>query len=252
MPSESRHACLCCGYRTLSIPPPGTREICPICYWEDAETDECWERSNDVTLIEAQRNYQQFGASERQWITEVRDPADHETRDPSWRSIDEIRADLKRSVLEGIEAAFMSVSRPAHFTDYRHCDECCEHDETMRSRDLRTLQLDDVGQLGWSPICFLTPEGFRYYLPAFVRLGLSPGGEAFLADLVEVYLEESYSWHFELFDEQQAIATLRLVQAVREHMSFFIPNSGVKTDKLESIERFWRGFVEQLQKNPRR
>ena len=27
--------CPCCGYRTLSEQPPGTFEICPVCYWED-------------------------------------------------------------------------------------------------------------------------------------------------------------------------------------------------------------------------
>jgi len=28
-------ACPCCGYLTISGPPPGTFEICPVCNWED-------------------------------------------------------------------------------------------------------------------------------------------------------------------------------------------------------------------------
>ena len=27
--------CPCCGYPTLSEEPPGTYEICPVCFWED-------------------------------------------------------------------------------------------------------------------------------------------------------------------------------------------------------------------------
>ena len=27
--------CPCCNYYTLDSEPPGTFEICPVCYWED-------------------------------------------------------------------------------------------------------------------------------------------------------------------------------------------------------------------------
>jgi hypothetical protein len=73
-------------------------------------------------------------------------------------------------VLERVRHAFASCVRPEHFTNYRHCCECAEHDEVLRSRDLDTLSIDDVGNQGWDPICFITPEGFAYYLPALARL----------------------------------------------------------------------------------
>lgn len=31
------YSCPCCGYLTLSEPPPGTFEICEVCNWEDDE-----------------------------------------------------------------------------------------------------------------------------------------------------------------------------------------------------------------------
>lgn len=44
---------------------------------------------------------------------------------------------------------------------------------TRRSaRDPDTLTLEDVGNPGWNPIPFITPEGFAYYLPALARLAL--------------------------------------------------------------------------------
>lgn len=75
--------------------------------------------------------------------------------------------------MSAISKAFLAEPRPDHFTDYTHCCECAEHDELLRARDRETLALEDVGNAGWDPICFVTAEGFRYYLPPLVRLALS-------------------------------------------------------------------------------
>lgn len=42
-------------------------------------------------------------------------------------------------LLARIDAAFADVGKPGHFTDYRHCCECAEHDETLRSHDRDSL-----------------------------------------------------------------------------------------------------------------
>ena len=76
-------------------------------------------------------------------------------------------------ILQTIKQAFAGCRRPDHFTDYVHCEECAEHDEVLRSRDVDTLQIEDVGNPGWDPICFTSPEGFAYYLPALTRLALA-------------------------------------------------------------------------------
>ena len=73
-------------------------------------------------------------------------------------------------IMSVINEAFATERRPDHFTNYTHCCECAEHDELLRARDRETLVLEDVGNPGWDPICFVTTEGFRYYLPALVRL----------------------------------------------------------------------------------
>jgi len=76
-------------------------------------------------------------------------------------------------ILQKVELAFAGCHRPDHFTDYAHCEECAEHDEVLRSRDVDTLKIEDVGCPGWDPICFTTSEGFRYYFPALARLALT-------------------------------------------------------------------------------
>lgn len=79
-------------------------------------------------------------------------------------------------ILLSVELAFQAEPRPEHFTDYKHCCECYEHDELLRARDRATLHLEDVNNPGWDPICFLSEQGWRYYLPALARLAFESAG----------------------------------------------------------------------------
>ena len=62
--------------------------------------------------------------------------------------------------------------KPEHFTNYRHCCECFEHDEVLRRSEVESIGLKELGSPAWDPICFSSPEGVKYYLPAMVRLTL--------------------------------------------------------------------------------
>jgi hypothetical protein len=75
-------------------------------------------------------------------------------------------------ILSALRDAFASVERSEHFTDYQHCDECFEHDQTLLSRDLDTLAREDMPSAAWDPITMATPQAFAYYLPALARLTL--------------------------------------------------------------------------------
>ena len=60
--------------------------------------------------------------------------------------------------------------KPEHFTDYRHCCECAEHDQTLLTFDIDSIGLEQLGNPGWDPLCFSSPEGLIYYMPALIRL----------------------------------------------------------------------------------
>ena len=77
-------------------------------------------------------------------------------------------------VLAQIDAAFGSVPKPEHFTDHTHCEECAEHDETLRSHDRESLEVRHVGNPGWDPLAFSSPQGIAYYIPTLARFALSP------------------------------------------------------------------------------
>jgi hypothetical protein len=79
-----------------------------------------------------------------------------------------------REVLAAINAAFGDVPKPDHFTNYTHCEECAEHDETLRTHDRDTPLVSHVDNPGWDPLCFTSPHGKAYYMPALAKFALDP------------------------------------------------------------------------------
>lgn len=77
-------------------------------------------------------------------------------------------------LLQQIEAAFAAIEKPEHFTNFHHCDECAEHDTTLRNRTRDTLRRQDLGNPGWDPLVFSSVEGIAYFLPALARFALLP------------------------------------------------------------------------------
>lgn len=84
--------------------------------------------------------------------------------------------------------AFSSRERPDHFIDSKHCEECSEHEATLASKDIDSISFMDVGNIAYSPIGFISVEGFLYYLPGLARLITGTGEEYFLDNFL-IYLE---------------------------------------------------------------
>jgi hypothetical protein len=86
--SVTAYPCPCCGYLVLPEP-PGSYDICPICFWEDDISQlrfvDLGGGANRPSLIEAQKNYETFGCSERRFHANVRPPTADERRDSEWR-----------------------------------------------------------------------------------------------------------------------------------------------------------------------
>ncbi|MFW6695881.1 CPCC family cysteine-rich protein [Streptomyces sp. MAR4 CNX-425] len=88
------YPCPCCGHSVLDEV-SGSDEICSACFWEDDGSSSAgppWSGgANKVSVIEAQRNYQDFGACDEHSRRFVRPPAENEPLDPAWRPIDPTR-----------------------------------------------------------------------------------------------------------------------------------------------------------------
>lgn len=65
----------CCGFLTISEPPPGTYEICN---WEDDPVQynniDFQGGANEESLNEARQNFKKFKASSLKYVKQVRSP----------------------------------------------------------------------------------------------------------------------------------------------------------------------------------
>lgn len=75
---EFGFSCSCCGYLTIGEPDHASYEICPVCGWEDDPVQHDDPNfsggANKESLREAQTNYKNYGAINRDKIDDVRSP----------------------------------------------------------------------------------------------------------------------------------------------------------------------------------
>lgn len=124
-------------------------------------------------------------------------------------------------------AQLFKVKKPEHFTDYQHCCECFDHDQTLLTHDVESIGFDELGNPGWDPLCYVDPIGFTYYFPAFVRL-------CWQSDEENYYISQ-FLFHL-IYDGQNN----RYVQAFKQNQRQFVVQflGYLLEDKTELIERF--------------
>ncbi len=90
--------------------------------------------------------------------------------------------DLTEQLINEATKVFGKVQRPEHFTNHTHCCECAEHDGTLRQYTPDTITREALGHAGWDPMTFATDTGFRYYMPALIRIALTKTGDDYYID----------------------------------------------------------------------
>ena len=81
------------------------------------------------------------------------------------------------------------MEKPRHFTNYKHCEECEEHDQTLLNSSIDKIGLGELGNPGWDPICFSSAIGKQYYMPSFIRLSLETMDDEFYFGQLLFHLE---------------------------------------------------------------
>ena len=73
-----KYKCPCCGYYTLEERAGEGYGVCEVCFWEDdivqLEDPNFEGGANRPSLIEARKNFKEFGASEWEMVPYVREP----------------------------------------------------------------------------------------------------------------------------------------------------------------------------------
>jgi cysteine-rich CPCC protein len=86
--------CPCCGYLMFGAP-PGSDDHCKICFWQDDVVQLRFPNfaggANKPSLMEAQRNFAEFGAKEIRHLQNVRPTTAEDIRDRDWRPVDPLR-----------------------------------------------------------------------------------------------------------------------------------------------------------------
>jgi hypothetical protein len=143
-----------------------------------------------------------------------------------------------------VERVFSDAPRPAHFTNYRHCEECAEHDETLRSFDRDTIGLEQLGNPGWDPMCFVLPDAFKYYFPAMVRLALdSTDSDSYLDQfLFHMTYEGEGSRFFGVFSKSQRQVVLSVLRHIRANMASAVELYDLETELEDAID-LWVGLT---------
>ena len=85
------HPCPCCGHLVFGEP-PGSYDICPICFWEDDGVQLGYPLmaggANARSLFDSQQEFARCGACEPRFTRNVRQPSSDEPLDPTWRPFD--------------------------------------------------------------------------------------------------------------------------------------------------------------------
>ncbi len=89
---KEKFACPCCGYKTFNHEPNGSFDICLVCFWEDdpiqLNDPDYKGGANPMSLRQAQQNFLEFGACDREMLQNVRQPFADEQRDVRWKPLD--------------------------------------------------------------------------------------------------------------------------------------------------------------------
>ena len=168
------YVCPCCGHLTLPKEPPGSWEICPVCFWEDVPIDAGW-IDNQVALRQAQRTFIRIGASDEDWLDYVRSPTPSEARLPNWQFLDDHAKQSSAALMHDIRAAFATVRRENGVTLHQAVvmDSYGTDEEQAQARmldpDNYWWDVPDERIANLPPaLNFLDSVGFRYYIPAFM------------------------------------------------------------------------------------
>jgi len=132
--------------------------------------------------------------------------------------------------------------KPVHSTQYTHCDECAEHDETLIHNDRDIIELNASGNPEWDLMCFCSAEGQMYYMPAFIRLSLETLSDEFYLGQFLFHLEYDGENNrlLKICDDEQKAFVVTFLTYIATNFSFVIEKNCCDQTLLNVLE-IWSG-----------
>ena len=145
----------------------------------------------------------------------------------------------REEIINDAYRAFSIFSRPEHFTNFAHCEECAEHDETMRSHSLSDIGSNQVGNPGWSPIPFLTEQAYGYVMPRLLELALNNSinndNDPFVFQYLLALTPLPEHRKLDYFTPEQSTVILNSLYYIRNNMASVIENECCESNLAEAI-----------------
>lgn len=133
------------------------------------------------------------------------------------------------SLIETGNLLFENVERPMHFQNIADGDpEAIDHDASLQKIIGRQLSLQDVGNLGYTPITQLTPEGMQYFFPSLVKLALDlelkdlEGVEQYLFSFIIQIMDGPTDERFSLFTLRQREYVNKVIEFIEKNYMIFV------------------------------
>jgi len=145
----------------------------------------------------------------------------------------------KDQIIDEAFTVFSSITRPDNFTNFQHCAECKEHNETLLAYEPRSITRKALGTMGWDPITFTSDHGFKYFLPGLIRVVLTESGN-------NNYYEQ-FLWHtigegnydrIKTFTNEERKVVLKALQFLLDNKAEEIEFECLEEDILNAIEKW--------------
>lgn len=153
--------------------------------------------------------------------------------------------DSVEALINQATGIFGKVPRPEHFTNHTHCCECAEHDDTLKAFTPEIITREALGHAGWDPMTFATDTGFRYYLPALIRMALTGKDDDYYIDqfLSQVIRDGPRNSRWMACTAEERAVVLKALFALLEERTEEVDNS-LDADRLMQAIEIWSEDVE--------
>jgi len=192
-----------------------------VCFWEHTPADEDhWNRSNAVSLPEAQHHFLQYGAVEQDYVDDVRAPRPDEARDPSWLPWEQDRSRARAVVITSLKRAFTGVQLDGGTTLYAAEMKRYYGMDSPEYDPIRHLQCETWEDIPtafletWRPYSYFDAKSTRYHLPAYVSYAVTQGAGGVMVWLTPSKGELADWWQtkFSLIDRAQSAAIVAFLE----------------------------------------
>ena len=117
----------------------------------------------------------------------------------------------KEELIEKVYRVFSVFEKPEKCTNYLDFEDA-EFNPILLSATRRSLNVEQVGTVGWGPLPCMNPEGLAFFMPRLIELAVNgiidKDGDAFYFQFINAFFDGAKNKRFRLFrkDQREAMA----------------------------------------------